>query len=275
MHASRNLSLALFAIPTLLFAQITLEQEYQQVDGALRGPVVVQISENEHKYLVEDWANGTFSLYNLDHSVFLANVSAPVALYQAPSYYQVVLVSRSLFDCDSSTIEFAVARTEPSGSQFWIVRTDGTILFNEPGTLPYCVGCAVGMRIDRGLYNTEAGAKLMLMVYQGTPGEMLFKVFALCGELPHGINELPFYEEASLFPNPSDGMVTLVLPTTNPEARAHAELFNAQGQLVCSFHFQGQALSLDPLELGLANGTYSCRVSSGDRIFISRLVYTR
>lgn len=272
------LALALLSCPVGLVAQITFEQEYfQVVPGGHSQPYVYEIAENEHKYLVADHAAGTFDLYNLDHTLFMSGIEGPVPLFQEPDFYQAILITRELFDCDPSNIEFAVARTSAVESQFWIVRTDGTILFNEPGTLPFCYGgdCGVGTRLNKGVYNTEDGAKLMLMVFDGTPGEMRFRVFDLCGSIPDGIGVFPESTEAALYPNPSDGMMTLVLPGEATNDLFVAQLFDPLGQLVSNFTFHGQTATLDPVALGLTSGTYTCVASSKGRVFHARLTYNR
>lgn len=266
------LGLFLFAVPFGLSGQITFEQEYNQIDAGLRGPVVVQLAPNEHKYLVANYVAGNFSLYNLDHSLFMADISGPGPLYQEPHYYQPIHVSRSLFDCDPTNIEFAIGKTSPVGATFWIVRTDGTILFEEPGTLPYCIGCAVGTRIDQGVYNTEEGTKMMLMAWDGIPGERRFRVFSLCGELAHGMSEFPVIEEALVFPNPSDGGLTIVLPSSALAQIYHLDIMDAEGRAVHSSSFSGKSMSFNAPTMGLPSGSYTSLVSGSDRTYYARFV---
>jgi len=78
MKAATLLSLGCIVLTSCLHAQITFEHEYAvNADSAL-GPVLIEIAPDEHKYMVQEVGQGSFTLYNLDHTVFLGNVTSPV-----------------------------------------------------------------------------------------------------------------------------------------------------------------------------------------------------
>src|SRR5690348_16908521 len=85
---------------------------------------VCDLGNNDYKYVIVD--SSGFSIYNLDHSPYLLNYVPPVPIFRAPEYYAVGYVTKSLFDCDSTTLEYALV-----GLNFLIYRTDGTLLFER------------------------------------------------------------------------------------------------------------------------------------------------
>src|SRR5437773_4273066 len=110
-----------------LQAQITLDQVVTPKDGFGFDFYTVQISPTETKYLFEDTVTNTFSLYNMDFTPFMTNIAVPEPF--ATWTFQVLYVTRSLFDCDTSNIEYVYANTVGGTKPFYIMRTDGTQLF--------------------------------------------------------------------------------------------------------------------------------------------------
>src|SRR5436305_1807307 len=86
-----------------VYAQITLDTTITTRGGLGYDYYTVQISKTETKYLFEDTLSNTFSLYNMDFTPFLLNISVPEPF--GPYTFQVIYVTRTLFDCDSTNIE--------------------------------------------------------------------------------------------------------------------------------------------------------------------------
>jgi hypothetical protein len=254
-------------------AQITFEQEYDNITAVLDGPVIVEIGPNEHKYLVQDRAAGTFSLFNLDHTPFLEDVDALVPLYEEPFNYEPVLISRTLFDCDEAKIEFAVATTFAlEDATFIVQRTDGTELFQLGGaTLPYCFGCAVGTRIDQGVINTEAGTKMILMQNEGVIGALTYRIYGLCGSLPNGMREYGQDAGLAAWPNPSGAGFTIEVPDGSGEGPHELVVYSATGERVHEQTLLGRQVRFEPS--GLAAGTYYARITSNGRLYTTRLLH--
>ena len=113
----------LILTPILTSGQITLEHTVYPWTRYEFYPV--KISPNETKYVVIDSTSNTFDPLNLDYTTFLSNIQLPASL----NTYQILYVSRTLFDCDSSNIEFIYEAPNDANATFYIQRTDGTILF--------------------------------------------------------------------------------------------------------------------------------------------------
>src|SRR5689334_14495004 len=88
------------------FAQINLDTTITPWDGFGYDFYPVQISNTETKYVSLDTSSNTFNLYNMDFTPFMLNIAVPEPYYSPDSnyLYQVIYVSRSLFDCESTNI---------------------------------------------------------------------------------------------------------------------------------------------------------------------------
>src|SRR4051812_23663929 len=71
----------------------------------------VKLAENETKYYVQDTLSNSFTLYNLDFTPFLQNITVPESYSPFTKNMEVIYLSRTIFDCDSSTIEYAYTAT--------------------------------------------------------------------------------------------------------------------------------------------------------------------
>lgn len=166
----------------------------------------VQISENETKYYFADTVTNTFSLYNMDFTPFMENIAVPEPF--ANFGFFALYISRTLFDCDSSNIEYLYQATGFNDKPVRIMRTDGTILFElDSAVAPYCNGLCLGWSdIIVPIRNTSDGTKLFLNKYDST-GRQKIHIYSLCGELPTKTIDLTFLKESlvKIFPNPTSG----------------------------------------------------------------------
>jgi hypothetical protein len=174
----------------------------------------VQISNTETKYYFQDTLNNTFNLYNMDFTPFMTNIAVPEPFDPFVYNYEVIYLSRSLFDCDTSTIEYAYTAIGSGSSgaykSFYIMRTDGTQLFRlDSAVAPYCFGCLNGSQETRPIINTSAGAKLFLYYPSNTNN---LNIYSLCGVLPEADNIFDFAQLnqslVKIFPNPASNSLT-------------------------------------------------------------------
>ncbi len=168
----------------------------------------VQISPDETKYYVGDTSSNTFSLYNMDFSPFMTNIPVPEPFNNFN--LQVLYVSRTLFDCDSSNIEYAYAAPVNSLKKpFRIVRVDGTVLFQLDSALGvYCAGGCLGYSdIVVPIRNTSDGAKLFLAKSDLNGGQRIH-IYSLCGKLSTDVFHMPQNNNyVAVFPNPNNGLL--------------------------------------------------------------------
>jgi hypothetical protein len=200
--------LLIFCSHFLAKAQIILEHTVDSSQlsiGLGYGFKSIKISEGETKYFVSDTITNTFTLYNLDFTPFISNISVPEPFFQGTDRFQALYITRTLFDCDSSNIEFAYYAPGNINKTFSIVRTDGTILFQlDSANGPYGYGNMLGgTDFIRPIINTESGTKLFLQSFTG--GYAKVYVYALCGNLPNNIFDFTEIENdyVTIFPNPT------------------------------------------------------------------------
>jgi hypothetical protein len=143
----------------------------------------------------------------MDFTPFLTNIAVPEPFDMYHGLFQVLYITRTLFDCDSLNIEYAYYSPANINRPFRIVRTDGTILFNKDSANgPYSYGNMLGgTDMIRPIINTSSGAKLFL---QNNASQRF--IYSLCGTLPDDVFDFtnlnkPFVK---IFPNPSSGYLT-------------------------------------------------------------------
>ena len=90
--------LTTFLVHTYAKGQITLDTSMTTHFSLGYNFWIAQISETESKYYIGDTVANTFSLYNMDFTPFLTNIPVPTPFLS--EYYQVLYITRTLFDCD-------------------------------------------------------------------------------------------------------------------------------------------------------------------------------
>ena len=211
-----SLVMLMFLSPKLT-AQITLEQ---QVDTFSIGYYfkAVHISDTETKWFIADTSGTFFNLYNLDWSPFLTNITLPEPM---GFDFQVLYITRSLFDCDTANIEFLYEDPLNINHSLKVLRTDGTVLLQvDSANAPYCFGsCGGGGEVTVPVINTEDNAKLFVQKYVNGIATIL--VYGLCGTLPTGYIDFTTVEQPAvkLYPNPASEKLTfeVILPDNQHE----------------------------------------------------------
>jgi len=192
-----------------LSAQITLIaiEDSMWLDQEFK---TVQISPTETKWYFHDTIANTFSLYNMDFSPFLTNIAVPQPFNSVIGHFQVVYITRSLFDCDTSNIEYVYEAPNGPFHPVWIMRTDGTQLFRlDTANLPYGFGYRGGTDDIRPIVNTSTGT--VLFIQKTGLGYNKVYVYSLCGSLPTEVFDFTSNQAIAfikLFPNPSSQLLT-------------------------------------------------------------------
>lgn len=189
-------------------AQITLDTIIPTTyTGIGTGFWAVQISASETKWYFQDTVNNTFSLYNMDFSPFMLNIAVPEPFDPSVHAFQALYISRALFDCDTSNIEYAYYDVLTAFATFRIMRTDGTVLFQlDSAGGPYCLGGCLGLSdVVRPIISTSAGTKLFLFRPTPSGGPNPIHVYSLCGTLPLDIFDFKEVRQSfvTIFPNPA------------------------------------------------------------------------
>jgi hypothetical protein len=200
--------IALLALGINAKAQITLEHHYSNTKMLK----FVKLSPTDNKWAAIN-AN-TITLYNLNHSIF-TTISIP----NSPiSPYDVLYISKSLFDTDSTTIEYMVdyVSGHPNGL-IKIYREDGTVLFsdsNEMAHYPLLISSSPTRPIFDPIVNTIDGPKLITLIRDSIGNVNDFKVYDLpsiyyqCFAQSENNNN-SLINISNPYPNPTNNMTTV------------------------------------------------------------------
>lgn len=250
-------------------AQITLDTTVYPADLIyFFNPV--QISSTETKYYVGDTVTNTFNLYNMDFTPFLMNVVVPepfIKLGAVPSIFRAIYITRALFDCDTSNIEYAYESASTGWETFYIMRTDGTELFRlDSANGPYCFGdCLGGADWVKPIVNTSSGTKLFLQRFWGG-----VNIYSLCGTLPRVFdftNDNMNQIFMSIFPNPTSGSLTFEI--NSPSNMEEFELVivdnNGRDMRRQKVNFRNHQYTIDVSDFD--NGTYIYSLCSKNKSY--------
>ena len=241
---------------TNIKAQITFEHSYSMPQGKYF--YYTDLGNNNYKYFYIDSYANKFSLYNLDHSPYMLNITPGVPLDSG--VYQIAYITSTLFDCDSTTIEYVESTLWGTGP-FYVFRTDGTQLFRKDSvTGPYNFGAYIGSIITQPIYNTPTGAKLILMNVNANK----WFVYSLCGTLPETISEIQQGNRyVKLYPNPSSGKITFQIDAPSNMEDYQLYIYDATLQKVKSENCTGRkSMTIDNSELSSGNYFYSLQTKN-------------
>jgi Secretion system C-terminal sorting domain len=242
-------------------AQITYEATYQ--NAALFYPSmpaelgIVNLGSQDYKYYLFNKTLHSLKLYDLNHSLYLT-VNVPAI---SSSSYLVQYISRSLFDCDSTTIEYLINGFSPN--QVKIYRTDGTLLLAEDSAHAYST-VSNAVTVERNcIRTTPAGTKMMLDYDDGTA-----RIFALCGSLPcpidcggseggsTSVNQLYNTNSGNPYPNPSSNQTHIPYHLPQGEPTGEIIFYDLAGAEVKRYKVDTSFTELILTASDLAAGSY-------------------
>jgi hypothetical protein len=232
-------------------SQITLD--FQSPNFNL---VHIALNGSETKYLDASpiYYQNQFSLYNPDGSLY-KTIQLPSKPDPSASVVEIDYVTTSLFDRDSTTIEYMVSYNWDSAGigtyhQVKVVREDGTILLTEMNAEPYYA-------IPYPVYNTETGTKLMLYYLYANSAYDFYqtKVFNLPGKLPNAaVEEIPGANNSFLlYPNPNSGSFYIKFTGKAGETNT-IDLYTGNGKHIDTFKSDNNLIHIN--KYGLPDGVY-------------------
>jgi len=236
-------------------AQITLEHIYP-TEGFFdnyKQFMMVHLEASGSKYVAVDKAARTITLYHLDHTLYktISFANAPPIPYPYQPY--IMYISEHLFDQDDD-VEFMFTVLMNPDAITMIYDEDGGVLLDAtdgyPGVLP------TYHNQHYPIYNTTEGTKLILSFEDGTA-----HVYSLAGTLSTDIasagqDALEEALGAMVFPNPSTGSATILLPRMMAQGSTELRLTNALGELVRVVPVVSNSSSVDVDLSALAAGSY-------------------
>jgi Secretion system C-terminal sorting domain len=219
------------------------------------------------KYIYNGALQDTVTIYNTDLSVHRHLLIAPPPLGYTWGNY-LWYVTETLFDTDSTTIEFAMSATGPNPGSFHfaVLREDGTALFTKtPGTFMGGAGDGTGLNANPFIVQTNTGAKLLLQAALLQPTE----IYALPGTLPcpqycdgsliTGSGEQlapPPGTQLSLFPNPANEGTAVIYELPQGTNTADLVFYNTTGQVILQLPVDSSTDRVQVNTSMLAAGTY-------------------
>jgi hypothetical protein len=250
-------------------AQFTYEHTYTINVPGEETPILTNLGNNNFKWVLNDYYHDKFSIYNIDHTPFMLNIPYAVSC-DSGNAYQIGYITNTLFDCDSTNIEYALMSQTPNDTlKFMVYRTDGTLLFSKDSvTVGYGYGANVGSVEFHGINNTNAGAKLMLFG-RFNVGQFEFFIYGLCGTLPENITEI--YQSSSFVqvsPVPSSRQVNFrVTPPGNID-EYKLIISNSQFQTIkTSTVAAGRETEINLDGESLSSGTYFYSLQNKNKVF--------
>jgi hypothetical protein len=262
----KKLFLLFFALGTIIqgFSQITFEHTYSISAGGIETPFLTDIGNNNYKWVLFEIYNDKFSLYNLDYTPFILNIQLPIST-DSGRVYDIGYITNTLFDCDSTNIEYAIMSFSPRDTlKFAVYRTDGTLIFERDSvTIPYGIGFNNGSVEVHGITNTNAGAKMTLFNDEGD-----YFIYSLCGTLPESVTEL--YQSGSFVqvsPIPASQHVNFkITPPSNTE-NYELVIFDSAFQTIKKSAVSGGKVEINLDCETLSSGGYFYSLNSKNKIF--------
>ncbi|MCZ4409725.1 T9SS type A sorting domain-containing protein [Cryomorphaceae bacterium 1068] len=230
---------------------------------------LIYIDHGLPKLAVE--TTSAIELYNTDLSLF---ATLPISVADTNSYNR-TLITRALFDCDTTTIEYLSAGQSTDGVYSRIYRDDGSIFWDFNDLAPI-LNISLGEN-ESWVVSDENGS---YMLFAESIFSSEYSLFHLCGQLPRplaresdgtilsGIVQQGNNNGFDAYPNPARETIILEYDLQGHK-KANLQLFNTSGQLMKEMML-GQAFDFIRLNISdLEQGTYIARITTDDGFELS------
>lgn len=206
---------------------------------------LIYLADNEPAIMLYDQQNEHIELYNPDLSLITA-FDIPIP-YVGSAQYHLFHVSRTLFDCDSTNIEYLISYNSFTTSEAYVkvLREDGSILFDLPEHVFADESLSLNNpTIGPSVINDGDGA-LFVFVNSGIAGAGFpTSIYRSCGTVPQSCGSCPndfvvgFPENpiqghsVKLYPNPGNGQFALEYELSLDYNSATLSMFDMIGREV-------------------------------------------
>ena len=236
---------------------------------------LTDLGNDNYKYVIYGYGfsgSSSLSLYNLDYTPYMLNIQIPLSSDSINNvFYRIGYVTSTLFDCDSTNIEYAMMLSVPNPAaspNFCVFRTDGTVIFSKDtvGTI-YCTGCGAGSWNMYPIMNTPAGTKLYLFNYDYSAATLHTLIYGLCGSLPESIIEINQSDSyVKVFPNPSAGQINFQITVPCHSEKHELKIFNSAFQVMKTIEVFESTTQLNLENSFLSSGTYFYLLTSKRKV---------
>ncbi|MCX6350935.1 MAG: T9SS type A sorting domain-containing protein [Bacteroidetes bacterium] len=241
------------------FGQITFEHSYTQ---SFSYPWIAYLDNRTENYaVVVHPPTGIYDsiyLYDLNHTLsytgyFPKGPKGVDSTARAPQ--NVSYITRSLFDCDSTNIEFlvyyfyAADSVSPGRYSVSVCRGNGTVLFSKDSAY----------FASKSVVKTAKGTKLLLWQQQPPYTEYKTLVYSLCGAIPTGYETPALHKDNNgtlydAYPNPSKGYTHIDYKLPNGVNTGEIIFCDLQGKTIKTMKvgaaFNDVLISTDDLPAG-------------------------
>jgi hypothetical protein len=260
--------------------QITFEDSLVFPSNNISGLVRLQYAGDKYFY-----QNDTTSIeiYNLNHTLYKSIPLPNINLYGGESSYTVWYISETLFDTDSTTIEYMLTNIEHAGSVYHyhihVYDENGNSLFFKDSVI---AGGSIDGEygyINKPVFNTDTGTKMMLM--NGPPTNQLF-IYNLPGTLyipcdcytssgvPLSVEENQGYADCILknYPNPSGDKTIIEYKLPKGVHKASLKILSLYGEELKKYTITDMYsnIELDSSELSSGNYFYQVVLPNGKSV---------
>ena len=238
------------------------------VEGAGISTRFEYIAHDLPKIIVRD-AEGA-EIYNLDLSLY-TSFDYPDLDFNFGAHY----ITTSLFDCDSTQIEYLISGGTSDSSFTRIYHEDGSILLDLPG---YGFFSSTNFTDTEVQIASDENGSYALFSSGFLSNEVV--MYRFCGQVPQalaresdgtilsGIMEQENNVGFDLYPNPAGEIVKFEYDLQGHK-KANLQIFNTSGQLMKELML-GQAFDFIRLNISdLEQGTYIARITTDDGFELS------
>jgi hypothetical protein len=232
------LSLLVIAFPCTLISQLEFVGTYDSVAR------LIYLSDNEPAIFIYNQENEHIELYDTDLSL-ISTFDIPIE-YEGTAQYNLFHVSKTLFDCDSTNIEYLISYSSENISEAYIkiLREDGSVLLNLPEHTFADEGMInVVPSIHKAMIEDENGV-LFMFFNSGLPHPSEpTTLYRSCGSIPGCSNpcdettvgvmeQVVENSQIHIYPNPGNGQFSLEYDLPREFSRATLLLFDMRGKEV-------------------------------------------
>jgi hypothetical protein len=251
-------------------AQVTFEHDYDSASTFASGNpavssqlMIVNFEVSGERYVnINRWGK-YISIYEMNHSLQKIISLSSFPMNSTGAIGEILYFSENLFNTDSKIEFIYVTNFASTDCYTYIYNENGTLIFSEPASP--IIRSNVPLQ-QYPIYNTTYGTKMILSYPNGHA-----KVFSLPGKLTTGVaeaNGLLMQQSgqlSKLYPNPSNGAVTLQYELPNGETEGELILYNMQGMEVKRYKIDNtfSDILLDNTQLPAGTYFYQLQTSKG------------
>lgn len=243
---------------------------------------LIYLSDDEPAIMIYFPTDELIELYNTDLTL-IESIDIPVE-YVGSGQYNLYHPSRSLFDCDSTTIEYLISYGSINDAQAYvkIIRDDGTVIFDLPGHI-FADESTISANpsLNAAMIEDDDGV-VFAFLNEGIAGNGPTSLYRSCGSIPGcslpcgesdvnvGGNELSRpLNEFIVYPNPGNDQFAIEYELAREYSEANLSLVNMTGQVVLEKRV-GPAMNYILVNTSnLSSGRYQVILQSMEEVLIS------